>query len=983
MNLLACVRLATIWIWLWSASSSALAWQAGQPEIAAPLTPQQSMDSMQLSDDLTIQLVASEPLVQDPVAVCWDAQGALYVAEMGDYPQQSDGGRIRRLLDTNGDGQMDSFTLFVPQVAYPTSVLPYRDGILVAAAPDILWFQDLDGDGVADRRQVLLTGFGQGNQQLRVNGLVWGWDGWIYGANGRSGGNIHFVEASDPSESQAGSSLQPLPIANCDFRFHPDRRLLETTGGFTQFGQAFDDRGNRFISWNTIHIRHVVTEQRYLNRNPHAAITQTTAEICQEGSTARIFPLSQTTHRFNAEPPGFFNASCGLSIYRGNRLPPRFLGNAFACEPLSNLLHRDLLQPNQTTFIASRPAEETEREFLAASDPWFRPVNTATGPDGALYVVDFYRPWVEHPQFVADGKARESVDFAQGREFGRIYRVLGKSIKDPMIQPQNLQEMQDADLVELLGHPNAWQRETAQRLLTERASVSPERLRSRILISDHELERLHLFATLNGLPRDATTACADIEQMLTDRSSAIRRLGLQLSEAFAAKVIESDSCADRIGALTQDADPQVQLQALSSLSYFPSSTNASRLVSAFVHCGSDRWIRQAIFAALSAQTVPFLESLSQQLGASEQIDLEQLQWLLQVIASEAPGQRLGWEELYERLANEAQHGQLGTFWPSLVALGVAGRLGSDWVEQFAEKNSKFAEYLAQIDRQADASYPLNYRLVAIGMMEHVDSPEVLAALKASLSADQPSVIQQWAAKAIAGQITDARAELLTESLASISPAAQRTAIDQMIARQPWALRLAQTLQAGQVDRSQLDDLQRQLLVGQLPADLRDPIVQLWNRPTGASKDQTLIRYLQSYQSGGDPTEGRRLYEQHCQSCHAIGAQGHRVGPDLTAVAGRSPEDIIIDILDPNRSVAADGQAYTILTLDGEVLAGVIAGESSSSITLKKAGGELVSVLREDIQQLRHLGKSLMPDGFESTLTPQQINSLVAYLKSPH
>ena len=941
------------------------------------------MAGMQLSDDLMIQLVAAEPLVQDPVAVCWDAQGALYVAEMGDYPQLADGGRIRRLVDANGDGQMDSFTLYVPQIAYPTSVLPYRDGILVAAAPDILWFQDLDGDGVAEQRQVVLTGFGQGNQQLRVNGLVWGWDGWIYGANGRSGGNIHFAEDVGQSESQAQTNRQPVPIANCDFRFHPDRRLLEATGGFTQFGQAFDDRGNRFISWNTIHIRHVVMEQRYLNRNLHAAMTQTTAEICQEGSTARIFPVSQTTQRFNAEPPGFFNASCGLSIYRGHRLPSRFFGNAFACEPLSNLVHRDVLQQDQTTFIASRPAEEVEREFLAASDPWFRPVNTASGPDGGLYLVDFYRPWVEHPQFVADRNARESVDFSTGRDYGRIYRVIGKSNQDTIVQPQNLQKLQDADLVSLLGYPNAWQRETAQRLLIERATVSPERLRAQILVSNNELERLHLFATLSGLPQDDSAAIDNIQRMLSDPSSAVRRLGLQLSEAFASLESKGNLLADRIDELSQDDDPQVQLQALATVSYFPSAASASRLAQAFVRSGSDRWIRQAIFASLSGLTVEFMESLSRNLSSPEQLDLEQIQWLLQVIASEASGQRLEWEAISDRLAIQSQQEQPNSFWQSLIALGVAGKLGGDWVEQFAEKSSNFAKYLKHIDQQIDADYPMNHRLIAIGLMAYVESPEVTASLKRSLSADQPPVVQQWAAKAFAGRFTDARSELLIQSISAISPAVRRAAIDLMIARQPWALRLAQALQAGQIDRSQLDDLQRQLLVGQLPAEMRGPIVQLWNRPSNVNKDQTLIRYLQLYQSGGDTSQGKRLYEQHCQSCHAIGAQGHRVGPDLTAVAGRSPEDIIIDILDPNRSVAADGHAYTILTRDGEVLAGVIAGENTTTITVKKAGGEMVSVLRQEIQELRHLGKSLMPEGFEATITPEKMNSIVAFLKSPH
>ena len=183
--------------------------------IPTPLSPQESMATMQYSDRLSVELVAAEPMVQDPVAICWDASGAMYVAEMGDYPAESQGGRIRKLEDSDRDGKIDRATVFVAQVPYPTSVLPYQDGILVAAAPDILWFRDGDGDGVAEQRTVLMSGFGQGNQQLRVNGLIWGLDGWVYGANGRSDGEIAFV---DPSGS-ASSAL--ISIRNRDFRFHP------------------------------------------------------------------------------------------------------------------------------------------------------------------------------------------------------------------------------------------------------------------------------------------------------------------------------------------------------------------------------------------------------------------------------------------------------------------------------------------------------------------------------------------------------------------------------------------------------------------------------------------------------------------------------------------------------------------------------------------------------------------------------------------
>jgi len=985
------------------------------------------MATMRLEDGLRIELVASEPLVQDPVAICWDAQGSLYVAEMGDYPQQPQGGRIRKLVDSDGDGKLDQFSLFVSHVAYPASVLPYRDGLLVAAAPNILWFRDRDGDGVAEHREILLTGFVEGNPQLRVNGLVWGLDSWVYGANGRSGGSVFFPQSDD----RPGTT--PLSINSRDFRFHPEHRRLETTGGFTQFGQSFDDFGRRFISYNTIHIRHVVMEQRYLERNPLAPITATAAEVSQEGSTPRIFPISQTTRRFNTEPPGYFNASCGLSIYRGHLLPTEYRGNAFACEPLSNLVHRDILEPNGTTFTARRPAHQADHEFLSASDTWFRPVNTTTGPDGALYVVDFYRPWVEHPQFVADPQLRSSVDFSVGGQFGRIYRIVPDSRPPSQTLPDNLLRLDDPSLIELLASPNAWQRETAQRLLIERRTGQLALLRQQASTNPSELCRLHAYGVLYGLNGGSASSSVDmvstalgpteLARMLVDSSPAVRRMGLQWCESLQAEEVKPisegqastgpgatwvTSWVRRIAPLVEDADPQVRLQAIATLSYFPDPAGLSLLARAVQQDGSDPWVRQAIFAAISGQSVSFLSEVIDTGIDLQELDFEQLQWLLLIAASEATQQHQALEQLHCKLANDLSlDSDRRQLWQLFVSLAIARRLGAEWVQQRAESDEKFAEQLRHWSQWTVGDEPLPQRLLALAMTEYLQEPEMLELWRKCLSLEQPLMVQQWAARAAAAQTTikpvvvasaadpsfvdatavatqaeNSRADLLVEALNTTSPMARRTVVDLLISRADLAGKLAEALQLGRLDASQLDALQRQLLLEQLPAARRQQLQQQLSATAESSRLEHLSDYLQAYDPDADRAIGQQLYQQHCQTCHAIGPTGNRVGPDLTAVAGRSPADIITDILDPNRSVAADGFAYAILTHDGEVLSGIIAGETAHSVTLNKAGGELVSVLRQEIQELRYLGKSLMPEGFEASLTPAQMSALVAYLKSP-
>ncbi len=945
---------------------------AGTTQVVdAPLTPAQSMQSMRYSDRLQVDLVAAEPMVMDPVAICWDASGALYVAEMGDYPAEPEGGRIRKLEDLDHDGKVDRATIFVEKVAYPTSVLPFNDGILVAAAPDILLYRDLDGDGKAESRSVLMTGFGQGNQQLRVNGLIWGLDGWIYGANGRSDGEIAFANESGTPNSS------PVSIRNRDFRFHPTEKKVETTGGFTQFGQSFDNFGNRFISWNTIPIRHVVMEQRYLSRNTKAPITATTSELSVEGSTPRVFPISQTTKRFNAEPPGYFNASCGLSIYRGNALPHDFWGNAFACEPLSNLVHRDVLESSGASFLARRADEELEREFLASTDPWFRPVNTATGPDGGLYVVDFYRPWVEHPQWVADEKARTSVDFSAGKEYGRIYRFTSKTDKLPSASiPVNLRRMNDRQLLDLLAWPNAWQRETAQRLLVERGTIDLDEVLMRAKDGKTELERLHAYAVLYGLRNKLKDASQQMSAMLADSSPSIRRVGLQWTEDLLGEAPTSDQAwFNKTLELMDDSDPAVRFHAILALGAHNSQPTVPALARAFHKHGRDQWVRQAIFSSLGDQAAEFIQEVAKLRADIDVLDHSQMQWLLLVIASGDAEQQTALEAVYESLDSNRD------FWRPLIALGIARRNGSTWVSDFAERKTTFRQWLANLTKNTANDKPLSERLLAIGIMEYYDHPSYQPALAESLSLDQPLLIQQWAVHSAAGLKSESRTSLLIDALPKASPTIRRTIVDNLISRQELASKLASSILTGKVQWAELDSLQRQLLLNRLNANDRQKLEELVSTRTSTDRHELLSTYVNAYKDGLDLELGKKMFLQHCQSCHAIGQTGNRVGPDLTAVAGRLPSDIIVDVLEPNRSVSADGFGYAILTKEDEVLSGLIAGETSTSVTLKKSGGELMSILREDIQELRHLGKSLMPEGFERSLTPQELASLVAYLKS--
>lgn len=536
-------------------------------------TPDEERAGFRFADPLlTAELVAAEPDVVSPVAMTWDADGRLYVAEMRDYPNAPTGGTIRRLVDADGDGRFETSGVFADGISFPNGVLPWNGGLLVTAAPEILFVKDTNGDGRADERRVVFTGFAKGNQQLRVNGLFWGVDGWVYGANGRSDGEI----------TREGST-QKWSLRGRDFRFRPDTGEFETLAGRSQFGHARDDWGNRFLSWNTIPVRHEVFPDVFLSRNPATAAANILVDCLPPGDTGEVFPVAPAPPVFNNESGSHFNALSGLHVFRGDALGPAYVGNAFVGESLRGLVHRRVLVPDGVTVRAERG--ESGKEFLASTDPWCHPVNFATGPDGALYVADFYRQFVEHPDWVARD-TRDQVNWAVGKEHGRIWRIRRKGdAARGMLNGDGLEGAGTRRWLSELESPNSWRRETAQRLLFERrdtnaavairsAAVNASRAESRVLA-------LHLAARISpaSLPDLAVKALSDGDARV--RSHAVR-LAAANPRSLAAVV-----------PLKQDRNPRVQLEVALAIGAMESETSREPLLESMALATTNPWIRLA------------------------------------------------------------------------------------------------------------------------------------------------------------------------------------------------------------------------------------------------------------------------------------------------------------------------------------------------------------------------------------------------------
>ena len=973
-----------------------------KPQPASPLTPEESLQHIQVDPECRVELVAAEPDVSAPVSIAFDEKGQLWVVEMGDYPNgpapgEAPKSRIRILTDDNGDGRFDKPRVFVDGLLFANSLMHWDGGVLVTTDGKLVYFKDTDNDGKADLREVWFEGFATENPQLRCNHPTLGPDNWIYVANGLRNGKVKAVRPTWPRKAPDSAKLgEPVDIAGRDFRFNPFTGECEAVSGYGQFGLTFDDAGNRYVCSNRNPCMKIIIEERHLKLNPNYAVRSVYEDVSPAGEQSKLYPISRawTTSNLHA---GQFSAACGLIIYRGTALPKGFYGQNFTCDPTGNLVHCD---------YRDFPADERpqEKEFLASDETWFRPVNTAMGPDGALYIVDMYRAVIEHPDYMPT-ELKNRPDLNIGAERGRIWRIVSKNGEPGGVSPRSVPlPTEPVEIANLVIHPNGWHRDTAQRLLVERhlelnlsgESTVTNTLRAYLKDDAFPAGSVVALRTLAGMkalqPQDLSKIIDDETHRETTYAFGVTHLPVLLIES----IKESENFIAE--------DEQLQ-RVLIDFARRPWSTGAVPITHLSLGQLGDKYreerikmsIRDLLFGLDQRESTPRSIILAERPFLDE-IVMEALfeiyrltggpmparQFIKPILPAELTGVALktasneNAAKIIGHLCLLNDYKGIANGLKVLQARGISVHALCEQDSVLKARWMRFCVGVVAATRNTQNEELMALALPVCSFLEIEQKQEVLSLLAdADLSPQLRSEVVR-----ITSELPDPRGlELLSSSLSTGPPALRSDIISALLTSEPRITKLLDLVESNQVSFLEIGQTRLASLQQVKTPEIQERVKKLIAANAPADRSKVLAEYQAALTHEHDPLRGRELFAKNCAQCHKVGDIGVEVAPNISDSRVKTQEQLLVDILDPNRAIDNNYFSYTLIETSGKVSTGIISSETSSSVTLKQPEGKTITILRSDIEELKPNGASLMPVGFEKQLTVAQLADVISFVKN--
>ena len=987
-----------------------------------PLSPEESLKHYVTPKGFHLELFADERnFAGKPIAMNWDERGRLWICETVDYPndlqpQGKGRDRIRICEDTDGDWKADKFTVFAENLSIPTAIAFYRGGAIVQDGTQTLYLKDTDGDDKADVKTVLIKGWALGDTHGGVSNFRYGLDNWFWGMQGYNNSAPEYKLAADGSTTKESKKSTPFRMGFFRFKLDnnnppkvTDLEFVRSTNNNT-WGLGFSEEGLVFGSTaNHNPSVYMPIANRYYERVKGWAPQGL-------GSIADTYKFKPITDKIRqVDHHGGYTAGAGHALYTARRYPQQYWNRtAFVCGPTGHLVGTFVLSPNGTAFTSTSPCN-----LIASDDEWSAPIAAEVGPDGNVWVLDWYNYIVQHnptPQGFKTGKGNAYESDLRDKKHGRIYRVVyGDEIK-----PISLADASAEELVAALKNDNMLWRLHAQRLLIERGHTSDMEEQLKSLTTEKRSDEIgqnaqavHALWTLAGIGAmdDRDSDAAVYASMALENPSAAVRCAAIASLPDERDVVALLSHAD----VLSDDNAQVRLAALlkfSSIAFESNDEVGAALASVLVgeSTGGDPWLLDAVTSAAAKHDVSFLKAISQRETDVPPAGLERVSIVAEHFArgkpsSEALSQILsalragnptinakivaglasGWQKAHAIALSDDDDEAISKLLVTLPAeskaklVQLATAWGSESIAEHTEAIAKsLLETIGDEKKSTEARVSAAKQLVGLRSNDGKTVAKLLREITPQASPELASGLLDACRLSRAEGIGDA----IVEEMEVWTPAFKSSAIRVLLSRPE----LTDSLLAGIEDRQlQLADLsldQKQALADHPEKAIAARAKKLLESGGGLpnpDRQKVLAELMPLTEQSGDVALGKVVFNKQCSKCHTHSGEGTQIGPDLTGMAVHPKQELLGHIIDPSASVEGNFRTYTIYTLEGRVHTGMLAGESKTAVELVDAEAKRHTILREDIDELIASPKSLMPEGFEKQIAKAEMVNLLEFL----
>ncbi|MEO1525925.1 MAG: PVC-type heme-binding CxxCH protein [Planctomycetota bacterium] len=989
----------------------------GKPKnlMQKPLPVEESMKHFVTPQGMAVRRYADErDFESKPIAMNWDERGRLWICETLDYPNElgGDRDRIRICEDTDGDHIADKFTVFAEGLSIPTAIVIHRGGAVVQNGTETIYLKDTDGDDVADQKTTLISGWSLGDTHGGVSNFRYGLDNWIWAMQGYNNSTPRFDGKRAQTFRQGFwrfklSQSDPPKVTDLEFIRSSDNNTWGL--GISEEGLIFGSTANRNPSM------FVPIANRYYERVRGWA----PSTLHSIADTHKFDPITDKVRQ--VDQFGGYTAGAGHALYTARTFPSDWWNKtAFVCGPTGHLVGTFVLRRDGANYTSTSPTN-----LLASDDEWSAPIMAEVGPDGAVWVIDWYNYIVQHnptPHGFETGKGAAYESDLRDKRRGRIYRVVPVGSKgDSLHEFKSLVDASNAELVETLKHPSFMWRLQAQRLLIERNAE--DALPGLIALATNRSVdpiglnpgAIHALQTLQGLGSisldESSPVSTQIRACLTNAlkhpSAGVRRNALA--------VLPGDEQGLRLlldhSGLFNDEDLQVRLQALLTLADMPMSSNAGKLVAELASKAADTTLVDALTSAAAVHALPFLDALSGTVSApptpahhriarrvAEHVargrpDAQGLQSILDGLGDAPPSLT---NEIIEGLASglpkdiEIANSEtldaafIGLFkkleGPVRVkVLRLASQCGNKALDEYAGEivtglKGTLADWNAKPEERAAAARDL------ISFRPKDD--DVVADIVEQIGAQTSPELSNELLAAIRLSQSKTASEELAEAVPGWTPALKAVALDVLISRPAWVGTLLDRVEERELDLNDLSLRQKQALQAFPDASIRTRTEKLLAQGGGLpdkNREKVLQSLMHVTEVTGSVDNGRAAFKKACAACHKHGDMGKDIGPNLTGMAVHPKEGLLTHILDPSRNVEGNFRLYNVLTADGTVVSGMLSSETRTSLTMIDSTGKEIQLARADIEELIASRKSVMPEGFEKQISEQELTDLLEFL----